>query len=71
MRGPSVRGAPLDDPHSIKDAYLDSTVSTASKRNEEWRPYRVLRPSGGEKCAPAAMEEIAALARKRNISSQR
>ena len=30
---------------------MNSTLSTASKRNEvSWRPYGVLRPSGGEKC---------------------
>ena len=26
--------APLDDPHLINEAYSDSTLSTASKRNE-------------------------------------
>ena len=35
-------------------AYLNSTLSTASKRCEgkakSWRSYRVLRPSAGEKC---------------------
>ena len=30
----NTRRAPLDDPHLIKDAYSDSTWSTASKRNE-------------------------------------
>ena len=30
----STRRAPLDDPHLINDAYSDSTLSTASKRNE-------------------------------------
>ena len=30
----STRRVPLDAPHSIKDAYFDPTVSTASKRSE-------------------------------------
>ena len=30
----STRRAPLDDPHLINEAYSDSTLSTASKRNE-------------------------------------
>ena len=35
MRGPSVRGAGRLAPHFLsKEAYLNSTVSTASKRNE-------------------------------------
>ncbi len=33
-RPTSTRLAPLDDPHSIKDAYSNSTVSAAGKRNE-------------------------------------
>jgi len=52
----STRRAPLDDPHSIKDAYSDSTVSTASKSNEVMAAYRVLRPSGGEKCGLAGLK---------------
>ena len=30
----SMRRAPVDDPHLINEAYLDSTLSTATKRNE-------------------------------------
>ena len=34
VRGAPVRGRRRFVPHSIKEKYLDSAVSTASKRNE-------------------------------------
>ena len=47
VRGPSGRGVR----RLARAGVLDSTSSTASKRNEVLRrSYRVLRPSGGEKC---------------------